>query len=267
MTATAYTHRYDTTQSYTIKLVILANTHSHRPKIRQSNRSSVRHRIGQCQLIINLSPSKHGSCYLPAIDEANNNIQSYCECNLLDENQSCHFLVSSKFSLIQSNIQGLLGSVTKSISEAGSHVKLDFLRYLLSLKGAPSVLALTETKLSSRLLDSEIAIDGYDIIRHDRNRKGGGVIFYCRSELRPTWIIDCDSFNIELLGIKITMPCKKSLTIFCVYRPPSSSALWLNVFHAVLSQLSVVYHSVVMLGDFNFDLLKSSEFCDDMYQS
>ena len=63
------------------------------------------------------------------------------------------------------------------------------------------------------------------------------------------------------------MPCKKSLTIFCAYRPPSSSALWLNVFHAVLSQLSVVYHSVLMLDDFNFDLLKSSEFCDDMYQS
>ena len=106
-------------------------------------------------------------------DKANNNIQSYCESNLLDENQSWHFPASSKFSIIQCNIQGLLGSVAKSISEAGSHVKLDFFRHLLSLKGAPSVFALTETKVSSRILDSEIAIDGYDIIRRDRNRQGG----------------------------------------------------------------------------------------------
>ena len=210
--------------------------------------------------------SKHGSCYLPAIDKANNYIQSYCKCSLFDENQSWYFPVSSKFSIL-CNIQGLLYSVAKSVSVAGSHAKFDFLQHLLSLKGVPFVLALIETKLSSRILDSKIVIDGYDIICRYRNRQGGGVIFYCRSELRPTWIINCDSFNIELLGIKITMPCKKSLTILCVYRPPSSSALWLNVFYAVISQLSVVYHSIVMLGNFNFDFLKSSEFCDDMYQS
>ena len=129
-----------------------------------SGASSVSSEVNKPILIIKSSPSKHGSCYLSAIDKTNNNIQSYCECNLLDENQSCLFPVSSKFSIIQCNIQGLLGSVAKSISEAGSHMKLDFLRHLLSLKGAPSVLALTKTKLSSRILDSEIAIDGYDIL-------------------------------------------------------------------------------------------------------
>ena len=95
-----------------------------------SGASSVSYEVNKPTLIINSSSSNHGFCYFPAIDKANNNIQSYCECNLLDENQSWQLLVSSKFSIIQSNIQDLLGSVVKSISEAGSHVKLDFLRHL-----------------------------------------------------------------------------------------------------------------------------------------
>ena len=53
-----------------------------------SGDSSVSYKVNKATLIINSSPSNHGSCYFPAIDKANNNIKSYCECNLLDENQS-----------------------------------------------------------------------------------------------------------------------------------------------------------------------------------
>ena len=42
------------------------------------------------------------------------------------------------------------------------------------------ILAITETRLSCSVSDSEIAIDGYSVYRSDRNdgRKGGGTLFF-----------------------------------------------------------------------------------------
>lgn len=40
------------------------------------------------------------------------------------------------------------------------------------------VLTLNETRLGSSVLDCEVQIPGYDIIRSDRNRNGGGVAIY-----------------------------------------------------------------------------------------
>ena len=40
-----------------------------------------------------------------------------------------------------------------------------------------NVLALNETRLDSSISDELLAIDGYDIIRVDRNRNGGGCVF------------------------------------------------------------------------------------------
>ena len=41
-------------------------------------------------------------------------------------------------------------------------------------KTRTTVIGLTETKLYATILDGEINIDGYELIRSDRNRQGGG---------------------------------------------------------------------------------------------
>ena len=51
---------------------------------------------------------------------------------------------------------------------------IDEIRLLLYDKKL-DVLALNETRLDSSISDELLAIDGYDIIRADRNRNGGGV--------------------------------------------------------------------------------------------
>ena len=43
------------------------------------------------------------------------------------------------------------------------------------------ILTLNETRLDDSILNSEIKISGYDIVRRDRNRNGGGVAMYIRS--------------------------------------------------------------------------------------
>ena len=64
------------------------------------------------------------------------------------------------------------------------------------------VIGITETKLDNTVYDSEVTIDGYSIVRNDRNRKGGGVACYIRSNIcysRKT----CLSENLENIFIDL----------------------------------------------------------------
>ena len=45
----------------------------------------------------------------------------------------------------------------------------------IARKTRATVIGLTETKLDATVLDSEVNIDGYELIRSDRNRHRGGL--------------------------------------------------------------------------------------------
>ena len=92
-----------------------------------------------------------------------------------------HAYVRYAISTVHCNVQGLLGSISKPNSTSGTHTKLDHLRCLLGFKDAPSVFALSETKLSSRIEDNELNINEYTLFRRNRNRQSGRVAIYCRS--------------------------------------------------------------------------------------
>ena len=53
---------------------------------------------------------------------------------------------------------------------------------LIYMRDEPfDILTLNETRLDGSILDCEVQIPGYDIIRSDRNRYGGGVAIYIRT--------------------------------------------------------------------------------------
>ena len=60
--------------------------------------------------------------------------------------------------------------------------KFDELREIVKISD-PRVIGITETKLDNLIGDSEIYIDRYFVIRHDRNRKGGGAICYITNKI------------------------------------------------------------------------------------
>ena len=45
------------------------------------------------------------------------------------------------------------------------------------------IMSVSETRLNSTITDGMIHVDGYDIIRKDRSRNGGGVCIYLRSSI------------------------------------------------------------------------------------
>ena len=117
---------------------------------------------------------------------------------------------------------------------------------------SPDIICITETWLCSDIIDSEIFIDGYCLVRLDRDRHGGGIIMYVNSSL--SFSILSQVPELEFLAISISSIFGK----FCValaYRPPSTSSIhYFNSLNCILSGLNTNLHKYfVFLGDLNTD--------------
>ena len=74
--------------------------------------------------------------------------------------------------------------------------KLSDVRLLVNNSKA-AVLAVSETWLDGSVTDAEIELVGYTVVRKDRNRNGGGVCLYVRSDIsyNPRTDLLCDNWN------------------------------------------------------------------------
>ena len=115
-----------------------------------------------------------------------------------------------------------------------------------------AVIGITETKLDNTVYDSEVTLDGYSIVRNDRNRKDGGAACYIRSNIcysRRT----CLSDNLENIFIDLLFPKAKPISIGILYKPPRQTRS--------LEQMDTDFESLELnnelyiLGDFNIGLL------------
>ena len=85
------------------------------------------------------------------------------------------------------------------------------------------IITLNETRLDCSVLNGEIEIPGYDIVRRDRNRSGGGVAMYIRSHIPYIVRKDLMTDSLELICVEIKKLKSKPLLITTWYRPPNSS--------------------------------------------
>ena len=94
-------------------------------------------------------------------------------------------------------------------------------------KTKAAIIGITESKLDHPVPDSEVNFPGYDILRCDRKRNGGGVACYIRKDLYfNTRTLHCK--EIENLVFDILLPKSKPITIAVFYRPPNQ-AEFMNV--------------------------------------
>ena len=87
------------------------------------------------------------------------------------------------------------------------------------------VTGITETKLDNNVYDSEVSIDGYSIVRNDRNRKGGGVACYIRSNIcysRKT----CLSDNLEKILTDLLFSKTKPISVDIFLQASKSDAIF-----------------------------------------
>ena len=118
-------------------------------------------------------------------------------------------MLSRKLSLIFGNIRGIFPASDKS--------KISQLDYL-SRENNSIVIALTESHLNSDILDSEVNMDGWAVVRSDRvARSHGGVINYVRDDIPYSDELIFSNTVCEVLGIYLF---QENIAVVTVYRPP-----------------------------------------------
>ena len=100
-------------------------------------------------------------------------------------------------------------------------INIDKRRYIAELSNA-TVIGITESKLDNCIPYPDIQIDNYQILRRDRNRKGGGVACYVGNDLS---YIEKDFFpeEIENIFFEILLPKTKPITAEIIYQPPNQN--------------------------------------------
>ena len=93
---------------------------------------------------------------------------------------------------------------------------------LIANKSNATILGISETKLDKTVMDSELYIEGYDLIRSDRNRHGGGVACYIKKERHYNVIAICPT-DFENIFLDLLLPNSKPILIGILYRPPDQS--------------------------------------------
>jgi len=129
--------------------------------------------------------------------------------------------------------------------------KIDELR-LIASETKCVVISVSETKLDETIQDEEISIHGYNLIRKDRTRNGGGVACFIRSDIhfnnREELVDDMESIFFDIL-----LPKSKPILIGILYRPPSQP----NFLNNLSEKLNIISNNnnqeIYLLGDINID--------------
>ena len=138
--------------------------------------------------------------------------------------------------------------------------KLDQLKAMLHESNQLHVLGLCETFLDNTYSDTDLQIEGYNLIRRDRpNRIGGGIAIYISEYVSFKVREDLDNSNIESLWVELKLPKSKPILLSTVYRPPDSGRYWVSEFEKQLEQAYAEDKEVILIGDFNKNLLVNNQ--------
>lgn len=125
-----------------------------------------------------------------------------------------------------------------------------------------SIFCLTETRLTEEIQDSEITVDGYNIVRVDSDsRYTGGVVCYVHKSFKYDIIATCVLQRVYWMVVVKIYGAKEVFYIATVYRSPSSSrAIFLDFFEDwCIKFVDELKEKLWIVGDFNINWM-SNEF-------
>ena len=146
---------------------------------------------------------------------------------------------------------------------------IDELRSLInSIDMCIDVIGVTESNIKHS--DSSITnvdIQGYSIEHSPSNANKGGALLYINESLNYKTRKDLEitkSRELESSFIEVIKPCEKNTIVGCIYRHPSMSIAEFNndYLRCLLDKLNLENKNVVLLGDYNINLLQYDKSTD-----
>ena len=154
-------------------------------------------------------------------------------------------------------IPSIRGFKIAALNIASLYKHIDQLRIYMSAKSV-DILAINETRLDCTISNGQINIPGYVIERKERNRSGGGVALYIRTQL----IINASKHqedDLEFLCIQVSKPKIKPFLVGTWYRPPGSTIETIARFESTPRERESYNLEVNIIGDVNCDIGASPE--------
>ena len=118
------------------------------------------------------------------------------------------------------------------------------------------IFGLSETRLDSKVNNSEVSIHGYRIHRNDRDSNGREIAVYVRENL-PEPITKIKSDKLELISLEVSQNIyAKSLHLVCWYRPPTAGVdeFAFENLREILKGLVSEEKEIILIGDTNCDI-------------
>lgn len=133
--------------------------------------------------------------------------------------------------------------------------KIDIVRSIFDGSNA-HVAIFSETWFKSHHSNKSISIPGFKVLRCDRkNKRGGGVAAYVRDGIKCKVVHTSIGCATEHLLLEIILPRSKIL-IFAIYKAPDVRDM--SEFCNLIENFSSSYSDVIVVGDFNVDMLTLS---------
>ena len=137
--------------------------------------------------------------------------------------------------------------------------KIDEIRHSICSKNI-DLIAFNETRLDLSISDGLIHLDGYEVVRKDRSRNGGGVCIYLRSSINYKIRSDLIPPELEAVCLEITKPQSKPFIVTTIYRPPNANAEFFDHLEKLIKQIDDENKEMYILGDLNCNLLEKKSF-------
>ena len=133
--------------------------------------------------------------------------------------------------------------------------KIDEIRHSMCSKNI-DLIAFNETRLDLSISDGLIHLDGYEVVRKDRSRNGGGVCIYLRSSINYKIRSDLIPPELEAVCLEIIKPQSKPFIVTTIYRPPNANAEFFDHLEKLIKQIDDENKEMYILGDLNCNLLE-----------
>ena len=121
------------------------------------------------------------------------------------------------------------------------------------------VMTLSETWLDDTVSDLEVCPPHYglNIVRRDRNRRGGGVAILFSGHMRFRSCFVLSDGNVESLWVELFPNSKRAVLLCCAYRSPSDYHFFDNLMVECEKGLLTSCQNLVIMGDLNSNPMSS----------
>lgn len=131
----------------------------------------------------------------------------------------------------------------------------DEIQHEIFQKVQPAIVALTETRITAEMEDSEVSVPGYSVVRCDaENRNTGGVILYVRDNIKyELERINKIEMNCWCAAVEVKDKVYKGIIVVVYHSPSASDADFVRYIEDLAEELTIKENCMI-LGDFNIDM-------------